>query len=57
MILIRNTAWCLSNFFRGKPIPNLEFVKVALPTLYDMLVNVTDEEALSDILWAFSYLT
>ena len=57
MSLLRNTAWCLSNCVRGKPIPNFDMVKGAVPTLCDMLINVGDEEAKTDILWALSYLT
>ena len=57
MSLLRNAAWCLSNCIRGKPIPDLELVKEAIPILCDMLINVSDDEVKTDVLWALSYLT
>ena len=57
MSLLRNTAWCLSNCVRGKPIPEFELVEEAVPILCDMLINVSDEEVKTDVLWALSYLT
>ena len=55
--LLKNTSWCLSNFFCGSPIPDFEMVKGAIPTLCDMFINVTDKEAKTDILWALSHIT
>eukprot|EP00823_Brevimastigomonas_motovehiculus_P009044 TRINITY_DN8717_c0_g1_i1.p1 TRINITY_DN8717_c0_g1~~TRINITY_DN8717_c0_g1_i1.p1 ORF type:complete len:562 (+),score=121.42 TRINITY_DN8717_c0_g1_i1:179-1687(+) len=54
--LLRNAAWTLSNFCRGKPQPDFAKVKPALPTLAQ-LINLTDEEVLTDACWALSYLS
>jgi len=54
--MLRNATWTLSNFCRGKPQPQLEWVAPALPTLAHM-VNSNDEEVLTDAAWALSYLS
>ena len=36
MSMLRNATWTLSNFCRGKPQPNFERVKIALPILADL---------------------
>lgn len=54
--MLRNATWTLSNFCRGKPQPNFELVKPALPTLAH-LIYTADEEILTDACWALSYLS
>mmetsp|Transcript_912 Transcript_912/g.1384 ORF Transcript_912/g.1384 Transcript_912/m.1384 type:complete len:509 (-) Transcript_912:558-2084(-) len=54
--MLRNATWTLSNFCRGKPQPNFDMVKPALPTLAQ-LINNPDEEVLTDACWALSYLS
>ena len=52
----RNATWALSNFCRGKPQPNIEAVKPALPILH-WLIKLDDDEVLRDACWAFSYIS
>ncbi|KAM7255880.1 hypothetical protein ACFE04_011621 [Oxalis oulophora] len=54
--MLRNATWTLSNFCRGKPQPQFEQVKPALPAL-ERLVHSNDEEVLTDACWALSYLS
>ncbi|KAH0465712.1 hypothetical protein IEQ34_005815 [Dendrobium chrysotoxum] len=54
--MLRNATWTLSNFCRGKPQPNFEQTKPALPAL-KLLIHSTDEEVLTDACWALSYLS
>jgi HEAT repeat protein len=53
---IRNAAFALSNFLRGKPEPDLAKVNNALPTLA-ALIHAQDGDVLTDALWALAYLT
>uniref|UniRef100_A0A0A8ZAZ5 Importin subunit alpha n=1 Tax=Arundo donax TaxID=35708 RepID=A0A0A8ZAZ5_ARUDO len=54
--LLRNATWALRNLCRGRPQPNFEHVKAALPVLRQ-LINSQDEEVLGDACWALSYLS
>ncbi|EYU46779.1 hypothetical protein MIMGU_mgv1a0058492mg, partial [Erythranthe guttata] len=54
--MLRNATWTLSNFCRGKPQPQFELVKPALPALAH-LIHTNDEEVLTDACWALSYLS
>ncbi|KAL0457817.1 UNVERIFIED_CONTAM: Importin subunit alpha [Sesamum latifolium] len=54
--MLRNATWTLSNFCRGKPQPQFEQVKAALPALAH-LIHTNDEEVLTDACWALSYLS
>ncbi|AQK84441.1 Importin subunit alpha [Zea mays] len=54
--MLRNATWTLSNFCRGKPQPNFDQVKPALPAL-QQLIHSQDEEVLTDACWALSYLS
>jgi importin subunit alpha-1 len=53
---IRNATWTVSNFCRGKPAPNFDKVRDALPTLA-ALIYEEDKDVLTDALWALSYLS
>jgi importin subunit alpha-6/7 len=54
--MLRNATWTLSNFCRGKPQPDFELVRIALPTLAQLIFS-PDEEVLTDACWALSYLS
>jgi hypothetical protein len=54
--MLRNATWTLSNFCRGKPQPDFEMVRPALPTLGQLIFS-PDEEVLTDACWALSYLS
>lgn len=58
--MIRNATWTLSNFCRGKPAPDFEITKAALPTLRALIMpsqDENDEEIMTDACWALSYLS
>jgi importin subunit alpha-6/7 len=58
--LLRNATWTLSNFCRGKPPPDFECTRQALPTLHELLLQSSDredDEVLTDACWALSYLS
>ncbi|KAK7363257.1 hypothetical protein VNO77_05391 [Canavalia gladiata] len=54
--MLRTAVWTLSNFCHGKPGVEFEKVKPALPVL-QQLINLTDEQILTDACWALSYLS
>lgn len=54
--LIRNATWSLSNLCRGKPQPNFELIRDALPLLAK-LIMVEDTEVITDATWALSYIS
>ena len=56
LTMLRNATWTLSNFCRGKPQPQFELLRDALPALA-RLVHSNDEEVLTDACWALSYLS
>jgi len=56
LTMLRNATWTLSNFCRGKPAPPFEILKPALVKLAD-LIQLTDDEILTDACWALSYLS
>jgi Importin beta binding domain/Armadillo/beta-catenin-like repeat len=56
LTMLRNATWTLSNFCRGKPQPDFELVRPALPTLAQLIFS-PDEEVLTDACWALSYLS
>jgi len=54
--ILRNATWCLSNLCRGKPQPKLIALEPALPVLANLL-HSTDNEVVTDALWALSYVS
>lgn len=54
--MIRNATWCMSNFCRGKPKPDFEYIRACVPILVD-LAKQNDSEVLTDACWALSYIT
>jgi hypothetical protein len=55
--LVRNASWALSNFCRGRPPPDFDKVKRAIPSLAKVLVENDNEDILVDVCWAMSYLS
>ena len=55
--LLRNCVWALSNFCRGKPLPDMSVVAPALPVLAAILHQNADTEAMIDATWSLSYLS
>jgi len=54
---MRNCSWALSNLCRGKPSPDYNLVKVAIPSIVKSLVQNETEEIITDTSWALSYLS
>eukprot|EP00009_Paramoeba_aestuarina_P004528 CAMPEP_0201520348 /NCGR_PEP_ID=MMETSP0161_2-20130828/10656_1 /ASSEMBLY_ACC=CAM_ASM_000251 /TAXON_ID=180227 /ORGANISM="Neoparamoeba aestuarina, Strain SoJaBio B1-5/56/2" /LENGTH=521 /DNA_ID=CAMNT_0047918669 /DNA_START=313 /DNA_END=1878 /DNA_ORIENTATION=- len=54
--MLRNCSWTLSNFCRGKPSPCFHYLQPAISVL-NALLNAPDDEILTDVCWALSYLT
>lgn len=55
--LVRNASWTLANFGKGKPMVKISDFTPAIFTLTKVLNENNSEEVLSDIIWAFSYVT
>jgi importin subunit alpha-1 len=53
---VRNVTWTLSNLCRGKPAPDFEVVRPALPLLSRLLFSA-DPETVTDACWALSYIS
>lgn len=53
---LQNAAWALGNLCRGKPQPDFELLKPALPVLRKLL-HSNAPEILCDAGWALSYLS
>lgn len=54
---LRNASWALSNLCRGRPQPDYNLVRRAIPTLIKVLVENDKEDIITDICWALSYLS
>jgi len=53
----RNVSWTLANLCRGRPVPKFRDIKPAIIALAKVLIENTSKEIISDICWAFSYVT
>lgn len=57
LCMLRNVAWTLSNFCRGRnPQPDFSIVSQALPTLHNML-NFRDDDVIAEAAWSLSFLS
>lgn len=56
-IIIKHGTWAISNLCRGKPLPDINLVSPAIPTLAAVLMRETDIDVLTDAAWALSYLS
>ncbi|KAK7194229.1 importin alpha [Novymonas esmeraldas] len=54
--VLRNATWAVSNLCRCKPLPLLQRVAIALPTLVDLL-NSPDDQLIVDAAWGISYIS
>jgi len=54
--MLRNATWALSNFCGGKPQPEFDRVKDALPALR-WLIQIQDDDVLINACWALTYLS
>lgn len=53
--MLEKAIWTLSNLCGGKPTPDFNLIKPALPTLA-LFIYIGDEEILAHVCWAISYL-
>jgi len=54
---MRNASWALSNLCRGRPQPQYNLVRRAIPSLIKVLIENDKEDIITDICWALSYLS
>jgi importin subunit alpha-6/7 len=54
--MVRNGAWTVSNFCRGKPCLNVALVRQVVPLLAALVFH-DDAEVVADACWAFSYVS
>jgi hypothetical protein len=54
--LLNTCVWALSNLFRGRPAPELSWIRSAIPILASILEG-ENEELKIDALWALSYIS
>ncbi len=55
--MINHGTWTLSNLCRGKPSPNFNDMKDALPVFVRVIMSQENVDVLIDALWALSYLS
>ena len=53
----RNASWTLSNFLKGQPSSDFQYVRFCIPALTKVLIENNSDEILCDILWGFSHYT
>lgn len=49
--------WTLANLCKGKPCPDFDKIKRAIPTFAKVLIENDSTEILNDICWTLSYIT
>eukprot|EP00750_Incisomonas_marina_P015372 INCI182.1.p1 GENE.INCI182.1~~INCI182.1.p1 ORF type:complete len:583 (-),score=143.66 INCI182.1:404-2056(-) len=54
--LLGNATWTLSNFCRGKPQPDINVIKPALPYLAKLITH-QNMDVVGDACWALSYIS
>ena len=54
---LRNVAWCLSNFMKGKVAPHHDLVAPAVPALIRALQRTEQDVVINDIVWGLSFFT
>ncbi|KAM3141616.1 hypothetical protein pb186bvf_006221 [Paramecium bursaria] len=54
---IAQCTWSLSNLFKGKPLPEFNYVQCALLVFCKIIINESDDGLLSEACWALSYLS
>ena len=54
---LRNVAWCLSNFMKGKVAPPLDLILPAVPALIRALQRTEQDVVILDVIWGLSFLT
>ena len=55
--LQRNASWALSNLCRGRPSPQYQKVRRAIPSLTKVVIECNNDEIITDCCWALSYLS
>jgi len=50
-------TWAISNLCRGRPEPEVAYVRAAIPTLFNAIHQQDDREVLTDATWALSFLS
>lgn len=52
--ILRHGVWVISNLCRGKPLPDIKQVEIAIPVLAQVLKTQTNNDILTDAAWALS---
>lgn len=55
--LLGNVTWAVSNLCRGKPLPQLEYLRDVIPALCYLVTDAPVDDIKADALWALSYIS
>ena len=55
--ILKNGSWALLNFIRGKPVPDYEKIKCAIPAFCNLILKNDDKEILVDSCWGLTTLS
>ena len=55
--MLRDIAWCLSNFMKGEISPPFELIAPAVPALIRAMQRTDIDAAVVDIVWGLYYFT